>query len=139
MAIPRSLILSFIELAGPAAEGVRFPLLFAPDSADTNAAQFVARFTAAHHRAPDYPAAFTYDATRLLVEAIRRAGPNRARVREAPTQLSPWPGIGGTIHFDGTGQNTRADLSMGTIRDATIIPLPRTASPNSTPTNTAKL
>ena len=122
----------FPELAGPAAEAVRFPLLFAPDSADTNAAQFVARFTAAHHRAPDYTAAFTYDSTRLLVKAIRRAGPSRARIRESLTQLSPWPGIGGLIHFDGTGQNTRTNICMGTIRDGAVVPLSLTKKPQQT-------
>ena len=129
----------FLELAGPAAEGVRFPLLFVPNFADTNATHFVDRFTSARHHPPDYTAALTYDATRLLVEAIRRAGPNRARIREALTQLSPWPGIDGPIQFDGTGQNTRTNICMGPVRNGAIIPLPRTASPNSTTTNTARL
>ena len=111
----------FTELAGSAAEGVRFPLLFAPNSADTTTAHFIERFTSEHHRPPDYTAALTYDATRLLVEAIRRAGPNRARIREALSQLSPWPGIAGTIHFDGTGQNTRTDLCLGTIRNGAVL------------------
>ena len=89
-----------------------------PDPADTDtAARFIERFTAEHHHPPDYTAALTYDATRLLIEAIRRAGPNRARIREALAQLSPWPGIAGPIHFDGTGQNTRTNLCMGTIRE----------------------
>jgi branched-chain amino acid transport system substrate-binding protein len=111
----------FTELAGSAAEGVRFPLLFVPNSADTTTAHFIERFTSEHHRPPDYTAALTYDATRLLVEAIRRAGPNRARIREALAQLSPWPGIAGTIHFDGTGQNTRTDLCLGTIRNGAVL------------------
>jgi branched-chain amino acid transport system substrate-binding protein len=111
----------FTELAGSAAEGVRFPLLFVPNSADTTTAHFIERFTSEHHRPPDYTAALTYDATRLLVEAIRRAGPNRARIREALSQLSPWPGIAGTIHFDGTGQNTRTDLCLGTIRNGAVL------------------
>lgn len=112
----------FSVLAGPAAEGVRFPLLFVPDPADANSHHFIERFTAAHRGAPDYTEALTYDATRMLVEAIRRAGPNRARIREALTQLSPWSGIAGTIDFDGTGQNRRADLRLGTIRNGTLMP-----------------
>jgi branched-chain amino acid transport system substrate-binding protein len=111
----------FIELAGPAAEGVRFPLLFAPDAADSSAAAFTARFVAERHHAPDYAAALAYDATRLLIEAVRRAGPNRARIREALVQLSPWSGIAGHIAFDGTGQNRRADLRLGTIRQGAMV------------------
>lgn len=111
----------FSELAGPAAEGVRFPLLFAPAAQDERAAHFIARFTAGRHHAPDHAAALAYDATRLLIEAIRRAGPNRARIRATLVLLSPWPGIAGPISFDGTGQNRRADLHLGTIRAGAIV------------------
>jgi branched-chain amino acid transport system substrate-binding protein len=123
----------FTELAGPAAEGVRFPLLFVPNPADSSSVHFIERFTSQHHRPPDYTAALAYDATRLLVEAIRRAGPNRARIREALTQLSPWPGIAGAIHFDGTGQNTRTNLCMGIIRNGAVLPMTVPSNPNNTP------
>ena len=128
---------SFLELAGSAAEGVRFPILFLPNPGDTNATRFVARFTAEYHHPPDYTAAFTYDATRLLMAAIRRAGPNRARIREALAQLSPWPGLGGTIRFDGTGQNTRTNIGMGTIREGAIIPLPENSISRTTTSTSA--
>jgi branched-chain amino acid transport system substrate-binding protein len=113
----------FRELAGPTAEGVRFPLLFVPDAAGPKAAQFIERFAADRRRPPDYTAVLTYDATRLLLEAIRRAGPNRARIREALTQLSPWPGLAGPIRFDGTGQNMRTDICMGIIRSGAVVSL----------------
>jgi len=113
----------FLQRAGLAAEGVRFPLLFVPVAADTNTDRFTGRFIAERHRPPDYSAALTYEATRLLIEAIRRAGPNRARIREALTQLSPWSSIAGPIHFDGTGQNTGTNIRLGTIRDGSVIPL----------------
>ena len=113
----------FLQLAGPAAEGVRFPLLFTPSHTGPAAARFLDRFAAEHHHPPDYTAALTYDATCLLIEAIGRAGPNRARIREALTRLSPWPGIAGVISFDGTGQNTRTNIGMGTIRDGVVIPV----------------
>ncbi|HYG34497.1 MAG TPA: ABC transporter substrate-binding protein, partial [Clostridia bacterium] len=106
-----------------AAEGVRFPLLYVPDPGDTNATYFLERFSAEHHRPPDYTAALTYDATRLLIEAIRRAGLNRSRIREMLIELSPWTGIAGRIHFDGTGQNQRNNLCMGTIQNGVTVPL----------------
>jgi branched-chain amino acid transport system substrate-binding protein len=112
----------FPELAGPAAEGVRFPLLFLPSPADTNAQHFSAHFSTERHHPPDYAAALTYDATRLLIEAIRRAGPNRARIRESLIQLSPWQGIAGRIEWDGTGQNMRRVSRMGIITNGLIVP-----------------
>ncbi len=129
----------FLELAGPAAEGVRVPRLFAPDSSKPEVNGFIARFMSERRHAPDYIAALTYDATRLLLEAIRRAGPNRARIREVLAQLSPWPGLAGPIHFDGTGQNTRTNVCMGIIQDGGVVPLstgmnsPQTACNNRTP------
>jgi ABC-type branched-subunit amino acid transport system substrate-binding protein len=66
--------------------------------------------------------ALTYDATRLLLEALQRAGPRRVALRQALADLSPWNGIAGTIAFDGTGQNTRAELSIGTYRNGLLQP-----------------
>jgi branched-chain amino acid transport system substrate-binding protein len=113
----------FRELAGPAAEGVRFPVLFTADPGDLRYGRFANRFQAERNRAPDCAAVLTYDATRLLLEAIRRAGPNRTRIRDALTQLSPWPGLAGLIQFDGTGQNTRTNICLGTIRNGAVTPL----------------
>ncbi len=114
---------AFLDLAGRSAEGVRFPLLFVLNMADAASTRFVGRFTAEHGHAPDYTAALTYDASRLLIEAIRRAGPNRARIRESLKALSPWRGVAGSICFDGTGQNMRTNIVMGTIRGGVIVPL----------------
>ena len=114
---------AFVRRAGQAAEGVRFARLFTPDPGDPVAAKFLTQFARQHQHPPDYAAAFTYDATRLLLAAVRAGGFNRARVRQALLDLSPWPGITGPIHFDGTGQNTSANVRMGTIRDGAVVPL----------------
>jgi branched-chain amino acid transport system substrate-binding protein len=111
----------FLQLAGRSAEGARFPLLFVPNPTDPATARFLEQFAREHHYPPDYTAALTYDATRLLIEAIRRAGPNRARIREAIVHLSPWTGIAGTIRWDGTGQNTRTNVQMATLRAGRIV------------------
>ena len=113
----------FRRLAGRAAEDVRFPILFAPDPTDPVAARFVATFTRDRGHSPDYASALAYDAARLLVDAVRAAGPNRARVREALVRLSPRSGLAGRIEFDGTGQNMRTTLGMGTIRDGQLVRL----------------
>jgi branched-chain amino acid transport system substrate-binding protein len=109
----------FLELAGAAGDGIRFPVLAAAPgnpTAGAVAVRFTEAFTAARQHPPDYAALLTYDATRLLLEAIRQAGPNRSRVRTALVDLSPWQGITGVIHFDGTGQNTRTNVRMATLR-----------------------
>jgi branched-chain amino acid transport system substrate-binding protein len=112
----------FRTLAGRSAEGVRFPMLWVPDDSGAAGSDFVAQFVAQRGHEPDYAAVRTYDSTRLLLTAIRHAGPNRARIREALVALSPWPGLAGPIRFDGTGQNTQATLRLGTIRGGAVVP-----------------
>ena len=89
----------FADRCGSAAEGIRFPPLFEPDRADAVTARFLARFIDARGYEPDYAAALTYDATRLLLDAIRRAGPARTAIRDALARSGPWKGITGPIQF----------------------------------------
>src|SRR5208282_1001935 len=60
-------------------------------------------------------AAQAYDAVRVLATALRRSGPNRARLRDALAKLSPYAGASGVISFDPAGN----DLS-----DVTVVRLP---------------
>jgi ABC-type branched-subunit amino acid transport system substrate-binding protein len=107
----------FLGRAGAAAEGLFFPHLCARDEADDG---FRSRFRSRFGRLPDYAAMNTYDAVRLLVDAIRRAGLNRARIRDALANRSPCRGAAGSIHWDPLGANTRA-VRLGTIRDGRVV------------------
>ena len=118
----------FVELAGPAAEDVRFPLLFESVEESSDGERFARRFLRSTGSEPDWAAVTSYDATRLLVEAIRRAGPNRARIREALVALSPWQGITGRVEWDPVGQNLRLVTTLGTVRSGRIVPQPATGT-----------
>ncbi len=106
----------FAAAAGPAAEGVVFPLLSDPDSLP---AAFRLEFEHRYHVPPDYAAAHTYDALNLLIAAIRRGGLNRAKIGDALRELAPYPGVTGTIAWDKLGSNTRS-LVLGTIRASRV-------------------
>ncbi len=108
---------SFLEEAGRAAEGVLFPLLYTPcKSSDRFEKKFTSRF--GYH--PDYLAAHTYDTVNLLVAAIRKAGLNRARIRDAIRELSPWAGVTGAVKWDTLGGNSRS-VQLGTVRAGCVI------------------
>jgi branched-chain amino acid transport system substrate-binding protein len=107
----------FREAAGSDADGAVFPSSCVPASL---AGSFVEGFTALTGRRPDCTTAQTYDATRMTIEAIRNAGLNRARIRDAVQALSPWQGVSGTIVWDTLGQNERE------VRTATIGEVVRT-------------
>jgi branched-chain amino acid transport system substrate-binding protein len=47
------------------------------------------------------------DAVNLLVQSIRQAGMNRARIRDAVAGISPWQGDAGVVRWDRLGRNTR--------------------------------
>ncbi len=102
----------FLQAAGPTAEGVLFPLL---ENASPGFDRLAKVFTARFGFLPDYAAAQAYDSTRLLVAAIRKAGLNRTRIRDAVWELSPWDGVSGTIVWSSLGQNMRS-VQLGDIR-----------------------
>jgi branched-chain amino acid transport system substrate-binding protein len=60
---------------------------------------------------PAPAAAQTYDAVRLLAAALRRSGPNRARLRDALAAISSYSGVSGVIAFDHAG-NDLTDVSL---------------------------
>ena len=112
---------TFIARAGPAAEGVRFP--FALNSSQS-APEFANRFRSRYGEAPDYASFHAYDAARLLVAAIRKAGLDRTRIRDAVEELSPWEGTAGTIRWDELGRNLRS-VQLATVINAQVRRLPR--------------
>jgi branched-chain amino acid transport system substrate-binding protein len=93
---------AFRRAAGEAAEGVR-----APVSASVGAAGqgFARAYVGRWGEAPDDAAIRSYDAVRLTVAAIRKAGLNRARIRDAVRALSPWQGVEGTVRWNARGRN----------------------------------
>ena len=107
---------SFFEEAGEAVEGVIFPLLYIP----RKESGFEERFTSRFGYRPDYMAAHTYDAVNLLIAAVRQAGLNRTRIRDAVRELSPWAGVTGAVRWDTLGSNGRA-VQLGTVRAGRVV------------------
>jgi ABC-type branched-subunit amino acid transport system substrate-binding protein len=106
----------FLAEAGEKADGVVFPLLYLPAATSD---EFEQQFQNCHQRQPDYAAAHAHDAVRILVAAIQEAGLDRAGIREAVAQLSPFQGTTGTITWDTFGSNTRP-AALGTIRGGRV-------------------
>ncbi len=66
---------------------------------------FANRYHAAAGAFPSPAAAEAYDAVRLIVQAVRQAGPNRARVRDQVAATRDHAGASGIITFDEQGNN----------------------------------
>jgi branched-chain amino acid transport system substrate-binding protein len=75
----------------------------------------------------DYAAVYAYDATNLVIAAIRKAGLNRVAIYDAIRALSPYSGASGVIRFDALGRNARP-VHLATVRAGRVIILPRSAT-----------
>jgi branched-chain amino acid transport system substrate-binding protein len=118
----------FVEEAGGAAEGVVFPLPCDPSHAD---GEFGRAYQRRFGRSPDCVTAQTYDATRMVVEAIGNAGLNRARIVDEVARLSPRPGAAGPIEWGAAGRNRR-DVVLGTVNRGRVVPVARGCCPSRT-------
>jgi branched-chain amino acid transport system substrate-binding protein len=93
---------AFARSAGAAADDVR---AWAPADAGTGWGAFASGFDKRWGEPPDASAARGYDAVKLVAAAVRRAGLNRARIRDAIRELSPWPGVSGRVRWNARGRN----------------------------------
>lgn len=114
-----------------AGSGLRFPVrntgewkdapgagLYAVESRQTESSlrkSFARRYQLATGAWPSPEAAEAYDAVRLVARAVRQAGPNRARVRDAIATARNLAGVSGTITFDEQGNN-RAKVCLVRIQ-----------------------
>jgi branched-chain amino acid transport system substrate-binding protein len=111
----------FLELAGEAADGV-VATLWMPLASQTEAwLGFRRRFRERFDMDPDVFSAYGYDAASLVVDAVRRAGLNRVRIRDALADIRAHEGVAGTIRFDATYNNiTQPQLAV--VRDGRFVP-----------------
>lgn len=111
---------AFVEAAGSASEGVVFAYPMDPRKGGAGWAGFRERWRARWNEEPDATAAFAYDGARMIVEAVRKAGPNRWRVRDALFAPRTFDGVTGTIRFDAT-QNARNVPVLGRVEKARFV------------------
>lgn len=79
---------TFIELAGPAAEGVISASDFIADNEDPDVQEFVAKYRETYKEEPELYAATYYDSLRLAAQAINDAGSlEPAAIREALSKI----------------------------------------------------
>jgi branched-chain amino acid transport system substrate-binding protein len=91
-----------VEIGGTALEGAYFSNHYSVDDPSDAGRSFVATYRSAYAADPDSIAASSYDAARMLFDAIRRAGTTEGRpLRDALAKTSGFPGVTGTITMDG--------------------------------------
>lgn len=112
---------AYLREAGAAAEGTTITVPISPGRTDRVWKSFEARFSSRWKVAPDPYAAYAYDGTRILIDAIRKVGANRFRVRDALYAVKTWEGVAGTLRFDPTANNL-APLHIVRVKGGAFVP-----------------
>ncbi|HEX7194729.1 MAG TPA: ABC transporter substrate-binding protein [Chthoniobacterales bacterium] len=125
---------SLIPVGGKAIEGAFFSNHFSTEDKSPLVQDFVKKYKQKYNAVPDAFAALGYDATKLLADAIKRAGSTDSdKIRAAIQDTEGFPGVSGKITI-GKDRNAVKSAVILTIKDGalkyaeTIEPKPTLAS-----------
>jgi ABC-type branched-subunit amino acid transport system substrate-binding protein len=99
----RSVSPKFIEIAGENAEGVQSTCQYNPEADIPALRTFQKNYEERFGQEPDVYAAHAYDGMNITIEAIRKAGLNKALIRDLLTDMKTfqgYKGVTGEIIFD---------------------------------------
>jgi branched-chain amino acid transport system substrate-binding protein len=108
-----------IDDAGDAAQGIYVTFgAIAPSKLSGKGAEWYRNYKVRFNAEPEVYAAYGYEATKVALEAIRRAGKkDRNAVREAVLATRDYEGILGRWSFDQNGDTTLTTISGREIKD----------------------
>lgn len=112
---------TFLEGAGAAAEGAVATAWTWPSDDAVGWRAFEERHRERFGVAAGIVAAYGYDATRLLLDAIGKAGLNRVRIRDALAEVRAYEGVTGTIRLDATSNNV-SPLALVRVEEGRFVP-----------------
>ncbi|MEO0205696.1 MAG: ABC transporter substrate-binding protein [candidate division WOR-3 bacterium] len=93
-----------LKIAGDAIAGGYFTNHYSPDDPRPEVQEWVKKYLAKYGSMPDALATLGYDATCLLLEAIKKANSdNPVKVKEALQMIKDFKGVSGEITFDAYG------------------------------------
>jgi branched-chain amino acid transport system substrate-binding protein len=114
-----------VELAGPAANGVFISSTFVAESQAPQVKAFVEAYKKRYGSDPNQFAAQAFDAVGIMLEAVKRAGPNatRAQMRDALAATADYPGVTGNTTFDKQTREPAKTLSRMEIQAGKFVVL----------------
>jgi branched-chain amino acid transport system substrate-binding protein len=115
----RTLGPTLLAEAGPAAEGFEAVFPYDPTRKDPRWLDFNRRFEDRFKEKPEQFASLAYDAMNNLLDAICKAGLNRARIHDALANVEQYDGVTGHMVFDPNQKNV-SPMYLGTVHDGAI-------------------
>ncbi len=105
----------FLEIAGKAAEGVIAAAPYNPEADVPGLSDFGERYEARYGEEPTVYAAHAYDGAWMVLRAVRKAGLNRYRIRDALAGMKSYEGVTGEIVLD-DAHSDRGPVTLATVR-----------------------
>jgi branched-chain amino acid transport system substrate-binding protein len=109
------------------ANGIYVAQSFTATDPRAEARRFVTAFQARYHVVPTANSALGYDATMVVVDAIRVVGPDRSRIRAylaGSADRKPFAGVTGAIAFDATGDLRNKPLAVTRLENGRFMVVP---------------
>ena len=124
MAGDGSKALELFDIAGPAADGAYLAVSGVPVEDIPSAADFVDQYRRRFESPPRVFDHYAYEAGLILLECVRKAGPDRAAMLNC-IRVSRHSGMLGTIVFDAKGDTLKSVITMtkAQSRDKRFVPL----------------
>ena len=98
-----------MKIAGSAIEGGYFSNHYSPDDLRPEVVAWVKKYRERHGQVPDALGTLAYDATNLLLEAIRKAGSDDPRkIRDALASIRDFHGVTGKSTLDRNGDSVKS-------------------------------
>lgn len=109
------------KIGGAAAEGTYVTSYFHPSDQRPEVVSFIKAFQAKYGQEPDVWAAQSYDAVRVLADAIRTAGSsNPEKVAAALHAVRDWPGVTGLHTFNEAGDVVGKKVLVTVVRNGSF-------------------
>ena len=96
----------FLKQGGKDVEGVYLDTLFFPDSPDPRDKAFIDAFQKKYGRLPGIQESEPYEAAKVLFEAIKRAGPDRSKIRDALENMKDFVAFNRPVSFSPDNHNS---------------------------------
>jgi ABC-type branched-subunit amino acid transport system substrate-binding protein len=106
----------FLEAAGEHAEGVVAAVPFDPDTDREAYRVFLEAYRNRYGEPPTVYAAHAYDGAKMTIDAIRKAGLNRYRIRDALAEIVHYRGVTGEIVMDRV-HSDRGPVTLATVKN----------------------
>ncbi len=112
-----------LELGGEAINGLKLSTTFVPDNPAANVRSFVDEYKKRYGQEPNQFAAQAYDAVGIMLDALKRAGPNatRAQLRDQLAATKNYPGVTGATTFDPATREPSKSLARMEVKGGKFV------------------